>query len=220
MLGAGIAVLIALGTACSPDASEGQFVDGGATYSDATAPATDSGVIDSATPKAADPLPIYWSLSGTLAIGKKGVNTKTTRLEIELWTKDLVEACKAPVALTILEVSDGLPADADLVLNNWFELTLAETPGVLDCPGWPAGILGLGLGLYDGSLDPALEAQGYRDTPLYGLYLQNPTLDASVYLVGVGGTAAMYQGKQELTAAELPLPPDDYRLESLIVLDL
>lgn len=215
-------ILVILATLAGCSAASSGFSDSpyGQPTDTGTSTALDSAMVDSGNPKALEREPIYWSLGGELVIDGKGIDLKATSLHIDFRDAKLVLTCKEPTALVIAKSVSSPSPDEKLRLANWFTLTLDNSPSAgVQCPGWPAGILELGLGYYDGSLDPALAAHGYTNSSPYGLFVRDPQSGSQVYLIGVGGTEEMFEGV-EIAAADLPLPPGTYRLQSLIVMSL
>ncbi len=189
-------------------------------YDGATTVDTASAVADSGSPT---PLatPAYWSLSGTVTLTDTGPDVSLTFLQAQYWgsAPKLEELCLVDIpVVSVYEPSE----DAGSEFYAWSGYEVGPPPKDAEdspeCPAWTTGPLEIGFGQYDGSLDPALDAQGKLKSSVYGLYLR---VGAQVepFLVGVAGTEAMFENT-EVAAPEAPVPSGQYRLEGLILLDL
>ncbi|HHO53418.1 MAG TPA: hypothetical protein ENK18_21745 [Deltaproteobacteria bacterium] len=162
----------------------------------------------------------FWSLHGQATVIGEALDPAALSLEIRLWTEDLTSPCSLPLPIDTKDLIELAPfPETSANLIGWWSIDHGEStsadPG---CAGWPAGTLELGVGSYDPRLDPAMEARNWLDVDVYGLYLR--TAPASpVYLVGVVGTLALFEG-DEPTVSAAPLPDETYDLETLVVLDL
>ena len=215
----GTTVVLAALAACED--SNLAFNDEGEPVFDTASPTAETPA-DSATtdgkPQPGQDLPEYWSVRGTLVTTDAGPDLEGSSIELQFWDAGAQQTCKQRTLLTL----DGLEAvDSPLEVSSfgWFTLQVGTTEGEsLGCPGWPAGPLEIGLGVYDRSLDHVLSERGWLDADLYGLFVRSP-VDGQVYLVGVAGTEEMFDGNAD-PAVEPPLPPGTYLLETLILLDL
>jgi len=181
--------------------------------------------------------PSFWAVDGTLALRDGAVDIAASSLGIRFtdsegrpWQEDEFDPVRCE--FEVLGVADG-PAEAleGEPILGWWQLDVRDT-GVDDSacawtPPEPATAtdtgehvpLVLGIGEFDSRLLPALEAAGYSAAlDLYGLYVLHPSPDGDVvYVFGVAGTAAQFEGSD--TTVEAPhLPAGDYSLETLILL--
>ena len=165
------------------------------------------------------PVPVYWSLAGTLVVGDSGLDLEGSEVRVNFWTDQLEPSCESP---TVLPLEEEVDSDVDLETVPafaWFPIQVGVTDALdTACPGWPAGTVELGLGPDNGLLDPAVASKGWDQLSLHGLYVRLPPTP-TVYVIGVAGTDEMFRGEANATNTA-PLPAGAYRLESLIVMDL
>ena len=163
----------------------------------------------------AEPTPVWWSLDGSLALVGQEIDPLASTLQIDLWSADLLLLCTLDVPIDgALSVT---PPATEQALVTWWSIDHLDGTSSASCGEWPAGTLSLGFGAYDPRLDPALDAQGLLGQDVFGLYLQLSPEDP-VYVVGVAGTTDLLDGLTSTTT--VPLPDDQYQLESLLVLPL
>lgn len=166
-----------------------------------------------------DPV-LFWSLHGQATVINEALDPAQLSLELRLWTGGLTSPCSLILPISAEEPIEPAPfPDTAASLLGWWAIAHEEVVNVDPaCAGWPAGTLELGIGSYDARLDPAMEARNWLDADIYGLYLR-PDPAGAVYLVGVVGTMALFEGS-EPTVSAAPLPDETYDLETLLVLDL
>jgi hypothetical protein len=123
--------------------------------------------------------------------------------------------CTIPVPIEV--TVDVAPAE-DLDVWAWWRLNLAPVEAAeTGCPAWAGREWLVGAGAYDTRLDPALYAAELAETELFGLYIREDH-GAPLYVMGVVGTTAMYNGKIGLAVP--PLTEGEYNARSLLLLSL
>ena len=162
--------------------------------------------------------PSFWSVGGVLDVSKGTVQIDTSVVEIGLWTDGAELVCTLEVPLVAATPSDP---KSELALLQWNVIDHdagAPAKSSYDCPGWPAGSLEVGIGLYDTALDPAMDASGMLGADVYGLYVR-PTTEDPIYLIGIASTAEIEAGT-DTTVADGPLPDGSYDVETLVLLSV
>ncbi len=218
-------LLISL-TACSDFALDGGGLPPGPEDDETTDP-------DNSGPDAEDPSvevePAWVALGGTMRVTSGIPVVETSELWIEY--RDTTNSPYDAEALSD-ETSPPLPCVARLPVLSfvelappsaavslaWWALTLDE-PDANSCPWAPPGDLHLGVGVLDPALAPALALAELGDaaSPLYGLYVRVDGDANPVWVFGVVGTSAQYDGTA--TPAEAPPLPDGlYTLTTLHLL--
>lgn len=155
-----------------------------------------------------NPYPIWFGLDGVLELTDGAVDVEASEVVVTLWTEEL----QAPVCEATVAVAAADPVDPDPALHAMWEVTL-ETGS--DCAqyGWPRSF-DLGIGEPDVALAPAAAASDLAWQALYGLYV---SAGGPLYIYGVAGLDAHFQGEAEATA---PLADGPYVLKSLHLLPL
>jgi len=162
--------------------------------------------------------PAWWSVDAELVVTSGALDADASTWRVTLWGEDeMVLPCSFDVPIAGAIVAEPPEVEAGTLLT-WWELELDEGVLLPECPEWPAAQLAVGLGPYDGRLDPASDAHEWLDLDLYGLYLQLSPAD-DVLVVGVAGTEEQFDGETGAVVGP-PLADGTYVATTLVLLAL